>query len=61
MANTVIDEYGTSPSLIRILIRTLAFLLTIATATFGFWILILNNERQSLHDRLSKTYVIIMS
>ena len=57
----VIDEYGASPSLIRILILTLTFLLTIATATFGFWILILNNERQSLHDRLSKTYVIIMS
>jgi uncharacterized RDD family membrane protein YckC len=54
----VIDAYGERPSLWRALLRTLAYLPSLALLALGFLWIGFDREKRGLHDWLADTYVV---
>ena len=54
----IIDIYGDSPSIVRVIARTAGYLATVATLGLGFVWIGFDRERRGLHDWLSGTYVV---
>ena len=54
----IIDVYGGRPSVPRVLLRTLGYLVSAATLLLGFLWIGFDREKRGLHDWLAGTYVI---
>ncbi len=54
----IIDVYGDRPSVPRVLMRTLGYLVSVATLLLGFFWIGFDREKRGLHDWLAGTYVI---
>jgi uncharacterized RDD family membrane protein YckC len=55
----VIDGYGNRPSLLRALLRTVAYVPSAALLALGFLWIGFDREKRGLHDWLADTYVIV--
>jgi uncharacterized RDD family membrane protein YckC len=54
----VIDAYGARPGLLRTLLRTAGYLLSLAPCSLGFLWIGFDRERRALHDWVAGTYVV---
>lgn len=54
----VIDAYGARPGLLRTLLRTVAYVLSLAPCSLGFLWIGFDRERRALHDWVAGTYVV---
>ncbi len=54
----VIDAYGERPSMMRALVRTIAYLPSLALLALGFLWIGFDREKRGLHDFLADTYVV---
>lgn len=54
----VIDAYGSRPSLLRTLLRTASYLLSLLPCSLGFLWIGFDRERRALHDWVAGTYVV---
>jgi len=55
----VIDAFGERPSLLRALVRTLAYGPSLALLALGFLWIGFDREKRGLHDWLADTYVVL--
>lgn len=58
MRVAVIDAYGQRPSIMRSLIRTVAYLPSLVLLALGFLWIGFDREKRGLHDWLADTYVV---
>lgn len=54
----VIDAYGERPSIMRALVRTIAYLPSLALLALGFLWIGFDREKRGLHDWIADTYVV---
>ena len=54
----VIDAYGGRPGLLRTLLRTAGYLLSLLPCSLGFLWIGFDRERRALHDWVAGTYVV---
>ena len=54
----VIDAYGERPSLVRALVRTIAYLPSLVLLALGFLWIGFDREMRGLHDWIADTYVV---
>jgi uncharacterized RDD family membrane protein YckC len=54
----IVDVYGDTPSVPRVLLRTLGYLASVCTLALGFLWIGFDREKRGLHDWLAGTYVI---
>lgn len=54
----VIDAYGARPGLLRTLVRTVAYALSLLPCSLGFLWIGFDRERRALHDWVAGTYVV---
>ncbi|HEX8951736.1 MAG TPA: RDD family protein [Polyangia bacterium] len=54
----VIDAFGERPSMLRALVRTVAYLPSLALLALGFLWIGFDREKRGLHDWLADTYVV---
>lgn len=54
----VIDEWGETPSLPRVLLRTVAGVVSLAGGCLGFLWIAFDREKRGLHDWVAGTYVV---
>jgi uncharacterized RDD family membrane protein YckC len=54
----VIDAYGARPGLLRTLLRTASYLLSLLPCSLGFLWIGFDRERRALHDWVAGTYVV---
>lgn len=54
----IIDVYGDAPAMPRALLRTLGYVLCVATVGLGFIWIAFDSEKRGLHDWLAGTYVV---
>jgi uncharacterized RDD family membrane protein YckC len=54
----VIDKYGGRPGLLRTLVRTAAYVLSLLPCSLGFLWIGFDRERRALHDWIAGTYVV---